>query len=541
MEIKKKTAVALFCTIFVSVLFTSCFGFDDPVATPEYNPVIKPESDSGQQTDVADVTIMYFAHGGGNLDEAMIKNMRGMYKAESSSYENVKIAIEYKFSAENCLPKFPSEAAKKEFEEDLAWGEEFVFNSEYLSWMAPEGNSTLRFVLDPKKTLKEQAEGHYLPGKNADITNPDSLTNFINWATKVCPAKKYVLILNDHGGSYMPHDELYSGSTTATRGVIYDDGNDGSHFSAPSLAHAIKAARIRPNVLYFDACLMNTMEYLFELKDVTDYVLASTYTTIAGPPYSTLIECLSGASDNLEYAFEKYIEYWVHHFERYEAENAAFYYDATLTKTAKLDQLGKAMREFTDRLCDTYKNGTTEQKQKIDDVTKNAVKINKERPSYDIARYMEGMRKALPEVFDDVFWTELKSAFNSCIAAQYTSKYLQKHDYQVDYSVLLAIKGAYQLAKWDKRTLRYLRYYEPDGKYITNLIENGEFKDGVMPDFTMKVESEGQWDGTLESVYGALAFDKTTGWSRWLLLNEQQPSLWCNNDFGTPLPDPIEE
>jgi hypothetical protein len=58
--------------------------------------------------------------------------------------------------------------------------------------------------------------------------------------------------------------------------------------------------------------------------------------------------------------------------------------------------------------------------------------------------------------------------------------------------------------------------------------------------YQLKVESEGQWGGTLESVYGALAFDKATGWSRWLMLNEQQPSLWCNNDFLTPLPDPSE-
>ena len=41
---------------------------------------------------------------------------------------------------------------------------------------------------------------------------------------------------------------------------------------------------------------------------------------------------------------------------------------------------------------------------------------------------MEAMRKALPEVFDDAFWAELKESFNNCIAAQYTSKYLLNHD-----------------------------------------------------------------------------------------------------------------
>jgi len=66
---------------------------------------------------------------------------------------------------------------------------------------------------------------------------------------------------------------------------------------------------------------------------------------------------------------------------------------------------------------------------------------------------------------------------------------------------------------------------------------NGVFVNGVTPDYTLEKVAWGNWGGTLQSVYGALAFDKATGWSRWLLLNEQQPSLWCNNDFKTPLPD----
>ena len=174
-------------------------------------------------------------------------------------------------------------------------------------------------------------------------------------------------------------------------------------------------------------------------------------------------------------------------------------------------------------------------------MTKNAVKISKDNPSYDIGRYMEGMRKALPEVFDDAFWTDLKSAFNNCIAAQYASQYLLDHDYQVDYSVLMAIKGVYQRTTWTSGTESMILYdlsnYHPDGKLTTYIVENGEFKADFVPDYKLKVKSEGQWGGTFESVYGALAFDKATGWSRWLLLNEQQPSLWCNNDFKTPLPD----
>ena len=128
---------------------------------------------------------------------------------------------------------------------------------------------------------------------------------------------------------------------------------------------------------------------------------------------------------------------------------------------------------------------------------------------------MEGMRKALPEVIDDEFWTELKDAFNNCIAAQYTSKYLQDRDYQVDYSVLMATKGVYQEAGWKTsdgvNTLTKLLYYEPDGNNISYKVTNGVFVNGVTPDYTLKEDRKGNWGGTLQSLYGALAFDKATG------------------------------
>lgn len=537
-----KLASALICTMMLQTL-TSCSSQDNAATTPDPEPT---------PSQLADVTIMYYSHGGGNLDIHYVGNLRQMYQAEASSYENVKIAVEYKFSTTGNLPNSATEAEKKAMDELVKNGgngaEAGITDENYLKWMAPEGSSTFRFVVDPTKTLKEQAEGNYLPSQNADFTNPDSLANFINWAAKACPAKKYVLVLNDHGGGYTPDAEIFVNNAANTRGVIFDDGFRGNHFSASSLAHAINSASIRPDVIYFDACLMNTLEYMFELKDVTDYVVASTYVTMAGAPYAKLIDIMSKASDEMKYALQKYTEYYIKSFDP-ESEDAVFYYDITVTETAKLNQLGKFMREFTDRLCNTYQNGTAEQIQKIDDVTQNAVKIAETSALYDVARYMEGMKMALPEVFDDAFCADLERAFNDCIAAQYTSKYLLKHDYQVDYSVLLATEGTYLQATWKEkeketdssRTLTHLVYYEADGTYTNCSVENGMFREDFTPEYTLKPLETGKWGGTLQSVYGALAFDKATGWSRWLLLNKQQPSLWCNNDFNTPLPQISKE
>ena len=538
MNKKNTTAVDLFCTILVSVLFTSCL-VDNPVTTPESN--------SGQQTDAADVTIMYYAHGGGNLDKDVIGNLRQMYDVDYSSYKNVKVAIEYKFSAQGSIPHLDSDYEKEDLGFELAlWGDDAdkeLKNDDYIRWMDSKGSSTFRFALDPAKTLKEQVEESYLPGDNANFTHPDSLTNFINWAAKACPAKRYVLILSSHGGGYSPHDDIYTGSDAkrATRGIVYDDANGYNHFSVGSLAHAISQASIRPDAIYFDACMMNNLEYLFELKDLTDYIIASTFNVPdGGGRYETLIECLSATSGDLEYAFEKYIEYATKNWDPAD-ETEPYYTDMTLTKTLCLDELGRAMCKFTDRLCDTYKNGSDEQRRKIDNATKNAIKVSKNYAYYDAFRYMESMKNALPDVFDETLWNELQSAFNNCKIGQYTSKFLRNNDYQVDYSVLLAVKGAYQFAWWEPKstetwTLSHLRFFEPDGKFTTYSVSNGDFTKDCMPEFTLEYYNDGQWGGTLESTYSTLAFDKATNWTRWLLLNEQQPSLWCNNDFKTPNP-----
>ena len=94
--------------------------------------------------------------------------------------------------------------------------------------------------------------GNLIGPDNADISRADSLTNFINWAAKTCPARKYILIMSDHGGGYLPHAELPSADAAAarqTRGVIYDNGHNGAHFTAKTLAQAISQASVRPSVV----------------------------------------------------------------------------------------------------------------------------------------------------------------------------------------------------------------------------------------------------------------------------------------------------
>ena len=510
------------------------------------NPAINPEPGSEQLPDVA---VLFYGHGGGNLDVNMIGNIREFYYAEPSVYNNVAVAVEYKFSSKNDIPHNEVAEWEEEFEsvDDVIIPDTTTtYDSDYIKLMNPKGYSTFRFVVDPSKTLHQQAAGSYLPGENCDITSPDSLTNFLNWAAKACPAKSYVLVFSDHGGGYSPDGEL--DNEASTRGIIYDHGHESKHFTAKSLASAIKASDIRPKIIYFDACLMNMLEYQFELKDLADYIVASTYRVPSlGGAYDALLECLSGASENVEHALEKYIEYAAKRWDSTD-ESTPSYEDLTVTATANLDKLGQTMREFTDRLCDTYKNGTAEQRQKIDSVTKNAVKVDNNNPYYDVDKYITTIMRTLPEVFGEDFSNQMKNAFSACVVGRYTSKYLLNHDYQVNYSVLLASKGTYHYTWWESKPtgsgkeltfvnyLQAVRYYHSDGTTTTYKVK-GNYDGQHASDYTLEFHDKSTWGGTLESTYCQMAFDRAVGWSRWLLLNEQEPAIWSRSAFSIGLPD----
>ena len=333
---KKILAAVLFCTMTMPML-TSCTNDNNPMMSPE------PEQ-------LAEYTIIYYANGGGNVDYCIFPIISDFYKADPNAYKTVNVVTQYKFSTTENL------------KEQNCWSDDTceVF-----------GSKTVRWAVDPTKTFGEQLfDSENLYGAdNADLTCPDSLTNFINWAAKAYPAKKYMLIVNDHGGGYQPQDELPEAAPTTTRGLLYDDGNNDRHFTAKTFHRAVAAANVRLETIYMLACLMNNLEYQFELQDLCDYVIASTYSMPAcGGALYELPERLSQPNADIEKALDAYCKADVVSWDTIYSssgipEDDPFYTDLIVTRTASIPHLGEVLREFTDRLCDTYQNGTDAQRE----------------------------------------------------------------------------------------------------------------------------------------------------------------------------------
>lgn len=100
-----------------------------------------------------------------------------------------------------------------------------------------------------------------------DSGTPEALADFITWAITNYPAKKYALILSDHGAGWMG-------------GWNDDDPNEGSSLSVDEIDQALAAALAETGVdqlefIGFDACLMSQVEALSGVAPYARYAAAS--------------------------------------------------------------------------------------------------------------------------------------------------------------------------------------------------------------------------------------------------------------------------
>ena len=128
---------------------------------------------------------------------------------------------------------------------------------------APNGGGGQRLKLE---TNTDSGVGSPVLAEMGDIDmgKPETLTDFIKWASANYPAENTMLIMSDHGGGWS--------------GAISDD-SQGGWLSTPQIAEALAAARAETgkaiDVLGFDACLMASAEVAHELKDEAKFLVAS--------------------------------------------------------------------------------------------------------------------------------------------------------------------------------------------------------------------------------------------------------------------------
>ena len=117
-----------------------------------------------------------------------------------------------------------------------------------------------------------------------DMGNPNTLSDFIIWGITNFPAKKYAIILWDHG----------SGLNGFGQDIIFN--ND--ILTPIELKQAFLTAKVYTNVTFeligFDACAMSSLEIASRLQNVTHYMVSSEEVEPSwGWNYTAIIENLS--------------------------------------------------------------------------------------------------------------------------------------------------------------------------------------------------------------------------------------------------------
>ncbi len=94
------------------------------------------------------------------------------------------------------------------------------------------------------------------------MSDPDTLTDFIRWGVRTYPAKKYALVLWDHGGG-------------AKSGLFVDELYDGSIMHLKELKQALADSGVYLEALVIDACLMANIETAWAVRDHAHWMVAS--------------------------------------------------------------------------------------------------------------------------------------------------------------------------------------------------------------------------------------------------------------------------
>jgi len=124
-----------------------------------------------------------------------------------------------------------------------------------------------------------------------NMGDSQTLVDFTDWAVTNYPAKKYLLVIWNHGGG------IRSPAYT-TKDIAWDDTSGGDRITMPELEYALSAISAqmgkKVDIVGMDACLMAMTEVAYQIKDYADIMVASEENEPGdGWPYDSILAQLA--------------------------------------------------------------------------------------------------------------------------------------------------------------------------------------------------------------------------------------------------------
>lgn len=166
-----------------------------------------------------------------------------------------------------------------------------------------------------------------------EYTTVRGLTTILSDMITMAPAKKYSMIVGCHGSGWMPVSRAATRSFGGTSNVYQTE--------ISSLREAIQSMNKKFEYILFDDCYMANVEVAYELKDVTDYLIASTCEIMSyGMPYHTMGRYLLGNPDYAKVCSE---------FFKFYSSYTSPYGTISVASTKMMDNVAKEMRNLNQK------------------------------------------------------------------------------------------------------------------------------------------------------------------------------------------------
>lgn len=137
-------------------------------------------------------------------------------------------------------------------------------------------------------------------------SDPREMRDIIKWTAENYPAKDYGLILWGHASGWLIEDSVATRSANKQPQKAFgiDNGKNtysdsGKWMNTPSMAKYIAESGIKFKYIFADVCCFQNVENVYELRDVTDYLIGSPAEIPAdGAPYDAIMPYLFSTSND---------------------------------------------------------------------------------------------------------------------------------------------------------------------------------------------------------------------------------------------------
>ena len=239
-------------------------------------PAVPSSADMEEKT-VKDWTIMVFMNGKNNLSSYVIKDMNEMEVFGPTS--NINIITEAGRTKYSDQPESYPGGDYDDFDPDYNGivpqtdgpsMPPFMGKNHTLTAKATDWSGVRRYEIVKDTDTREISSKVIETLTSADMGDYNHLADFVMWAKVRYPAKRYMLIVWNHGDGWKTKSLE---SKPAMKGISYDD-ETGNGITTGQLGLALK--KMGGVDLYAsDACLMQMSEVIYELKDSVPVIVGS--------------------------------------------------------------------------------------------------------------------------------------------------------------------------------------------------------------------------------------------------------------------------